>query len=512
MLKRPLSPRAHPLDRFAIFAMAALGVVILVIILLGDHAAARVRDCSWCDRKIGSENIAFMMTFTRPMDAASVEGNLTITPPLPGKFSWAGRRMAYTLDVPAPYGETFRISLDQARDSFSADESNSASFEAFESQFETRHRAFAYIGATGDEANRLVLNDLTQNTQKILTPENLIVLGFEPYPLGDKILLSAVDAATYQQGNLAPQLYTVSTGIPVNPPRDDLAPQSGLTLPRLFKNSQPAPAGEMSLILDNQGYQNLKFDLSPDGETIVVQRVNQENPADFGPWVIRNGQPSPLETEPGGDFLITPDSTSLLLLQGEGTAIIPLDETDLAAGTEPLDFLPDYGRVFDLKSDGTAAAMVNFNQDDPEKRYTESLFLVDNQGNEQQLMQVSGTIIDAQFSPTNQVLYVLASEVLPGENYVEQPLLSAINLEQETITDLLLLPPQQNLTMSLSPDGIALLLNVTTLQADVPPSQESQQIWLLPLFQTTAERLTGSPVQNKPEQLPLVGSMVAWLP
>jgi hypothetical protein len=42
--------------------------------------------------------------------------------------------------------------------------------------------------------------------------------------------------------------------------------------------------------------------------------------------------------------------------------------------------LPNYGQVLDLAADGSAAAMVNFNQNDPEKRFTESLFLVTNQG------------------------------------------------------------------------------------------------------------------------------------
>ncbi len=51
------------------------------------------------------QNISDVLTFDRPMDHASVEKNLVIDPPLPGKLSWAGRRLAYTLTSPIPYGE-----------------------------------------------------------------------------------------------------------------------------------------------------------------------------------------------------------------------------------------------------------------------------------------------------------------------------------------------------------------------------------------------------------------------
>jgi hypothetical protein len=45
------------------------------------------------------------------MDPVSVEAKpLTLDPPLPGKVSWAGRRMAYTLTEPLPYGESFTLS------------------------------------------------------------------------------------------------------------------------------------------------------------------------------------------------------------------------------------------------------------------------------------------------------------------------------------------------------------------------------------------------------------------
>lgn len=544
--RRSRRSRSHPLDRLAIMIIAGLSLALGLLILSGDHATARVRDFTWQDRQVGAEDQAFLLTFSRPMDVASVEKNLTLDPPLPGKVSWAGRRMAYTLTQPLPYGETFSVRLKGARDRYAATANGSSRFEPFQSQFETRPRAFLYIGAEGDEANRLVLADLSRQERTILTPKNLSVMDFKPYPLGDKVLFSASD--TSQAGSLLnQQIYTVTTGLIPRPPIDFAAQRPPLWQ-QLWPQKKTVPSGETTLVLDNSTYQNLKFDLSADGQTIVVQRVNQQNPADFGPWVVRQGSPpQPLETEPGGDFLIAPDSQSLLLLQGQGTAIIDLGSekgSGKARGpSQPLDFLPNYGRVLDLAADGSAAAMVNFNQDDPEKRFTESLFLVTNQGREEELLQVSGAIVDAQFDPTRQILYVLASELVqaPADSdtlqsedaYAEQPLLLAITLANGKASPLLRLPQQQRIHMSVAPDGRSLLID---LDGQTTPEGKTGApiIWNLPLVHpavpldaaesaegadttpsaaaTEASAASSMPTVTDPEEFPFSGLQATWLP
>ena len=349
------------------------------------------------------------------------------------------------------------------------------------------HRRFLYIGVEGDEANRLVLAELGRQERTILTPDNLVILAFEPYPLGDKVLFTATDTSA-QASLLDQQLYTVTTGI--QPPSGSLPLWRRLWL----WLSAPATPGELELLLDDKVYQNLKFDLSPDGQIIVVQRVNRQDPADFGPWVLRRGRARPLLTEPGGDFMIGPDSQTLLLLQGQGVGIIDLGDRTRRP-RQPLDFLPNFDflpnpdRVLDMAADGTAAAMVNFNQDDPEKRFTESLLLVTNQGREEELLQVSGSILEAHFDPTQPVLYVLATELVDSaENsdlnpdlppaadaYVEQPLLLAVTFDG-VVSPLLRLPQQQRIHMSVAPDGRSLLLDLASLSA-----AEGPKIWHLPL-------------------------------
>ena len=534
---------AQPLDRLALVVMAGLSLVLGILVLSGDHAMARVRDFTWQERQVGAEDRAFLITFSRPMDVASVEQNLTVDPPLPGKVSWAGRRMAYTLTDPLPYGESFTVSLSGARDRYASRTNRPSRFEPFQSQFESRPRAFFYIGTTGDEANRLVMADLRQQERTILTPKNLAVMAFKPYPLGDRVLFSATD--TSQESSLLNQeIYSVTTGLAPRPPEDFMGDRPPVWQ-RLLPKPAAAPSGQITLLLDDHDYQNLKFDLSADGQTIVVQRVSQQNPADFGPWLLREGKaPQPIETEPGGDFLIAPDSQSLLLLQGQGTAIIDLGDSTRGP-RQPLDFLPNYGRVLDLAADGGAAAMVNFNQDDPEKRFTESLFLVTNQGREEELMQVNGAILDAQFGPNRQVLYVLASELVEGRTnpepgtlqaidaYEEQPLLLAVTLADTSVTPLLRLPQRQRIHMSVAPDGRSLLID---LASQGPDAEAGARIWLLPIVQqpldleedetafsalaegdgedgegeTTAA--IAVPAVLEPEPFPFGGLQATWLP
>jgi hypothetical protein len=547
--KRQQQPRQQqPLDRVAPAVMLLLAGVIALMLLLGSQALPKVRTFSWQGKAVASADVAFMMTFTQPVNPESVEQNLKIEPELAGKFSWAGRRMAYTLAVPAPYGETYRISLPQAtalnRKSGGASNGQKG-FEPFESEFRTRDRVFAYVGAQGEEQGRLVLFNLTHKKKTLLTPVGKTVMDFQAYPGRDRILFLA--AENRSDNTIAfPQLYSVSTG---------LEAEAEAEAPRwqFWQRQRATPAaGQLNLILDNTEYQNLKFDLSLNGEVIVIQRVNQQDPADFGPWVLIEGEaPRKLKTEPGGDFKIAPDSTSLLLQQGKGTAVIAL-EPELKAtqakessaaneANKPLDFLPDYGLTLDIANDGSAAALVNFNQDDPAKQFTQSLFWVSNQGEEKPLLQTTGAILSAQFNEDNSILYCLVNRLVEDESaesdpkekaaefedlgekpYVVVPYLTAINVKTGKEQKLLEMPPQPEITVSLSPDGLAVLFdealpgNSQQVGSKEAPKTDlsgaTHRLWLLPLFSTLEERLNEAPVSLPPTELEIAGRQPMWLP
>ncbi|MBD2209051.1 Ig-like domain-containing protein [Calothrix sp. FACHB-156] len=489
----------QPLDRVAIALILLLSLLIGLIIWQGDAVKPRVRNFTWQNQQIGSEDVSFTLTFSRPMDTKSVEDNLKIEPPLAGKVSWAGRRMVYTLLTPAPYGTNYKVQLQGAKDKFAPLESTTRLVQPFTGSFRTRDRAILYIGVNPEEKGRLVLYNLTQEQKKILTPQDLVVMDFEPFPNGEKIVFSA--RTTNDQDLLSAQLYTVTTGIASQADQEAQSP------------------GRVDLVLDNKTYQNLKFDLSPDGETIVIQRGNKSNPGDFGLWVMPTSSESgekpiakPLKSQPGGDFMITPDSKAVAVAQGAGAAILPLE----GDATKPLDFLPQFGLVKAFSKDGSQAAMVKFNTD-----YTRDLFLVTNQGTQKPLLKTTGSILNCQFDPSSPTLYCLLTQLVSKEEYIEQPYVVAIDLKTAQQKPLLVLPiAQRNVQMNLSPDGLGLLFDqVVAQEATAPLSGNilktddgeaiaTSDLWLMPLL-PIADTTTAD---IKPEKLPLNGFDPHWLP
>lgn len=550
----------RPLDRGSIVLMLVLSTLIGGLLWRGDRTTPKVREFNWQGQEVGIADQAMIFTFSRPMDRVSVENNFRIHPPLSGKFSWAGRRMAYTLTQPIPYGTEYQVEINQAKDRFASNqpEMEQPVIHPFVGQFRSRDRAFIYLGVEGEETSAMVLYNLTKQEKRILTPPDLVVVDFEPYPTGERILFSATDRTDFEQGQFDPKLYTVTTGLN----RDLTENTDHIDL------SNIPPVGRIDQVLDSGNYQNLKFDLSPDGSIIIVQRANKDNPgADFGLWIIRENQAAqPLETETGGEFLITPDSNGLIMAQGQGLAILPLEDH-----TEPFDFLPRFGQVLNLSANGRQAAMIRFNSD-----FTQSLFLVTNAGIQKELWRTYGSILKAEFDPTQQILYCLVTRLIPGETYQEEPYLIAIDLTQvmadgseqasinptdepldeplneplkeglnntdttiepaqsqdipqeiqesqeineDAVYPLLRLANQRDISVSLAPDGLALLFDQiehqVTDNAAGPRSSDSKlvrksRLWLLPLI--PPEVLGQDVPLPEPEPLPIVGLHPRWLP
>jgi hypothetical protein len=485
----------QPIDKLAITLIVSLTLVIGGLIWLGNscgnqcllQTGPRVKEFSWENREIGAEDQAFIITFDRPMDHASVEKNLVIDPALPGKFSWAGRRLAYTLTSPIPYGEKYHLQIEGAREQFRSGNRLGQTLAIFEREFKSRDRAFAYIGTNGEEQGRLIFYNLTEEKKTLLTPADLTVMAFEFYPDGKKILFSAVAKNQGVQGIRELQLYQV--------------------------DSSQSPA-KIELVLDNKDYQNNHFDLAKDGETIVVQRIERRNPINFDLWAVKSGEkPQQLNIQ-GGEFLIAPDSKTLAVTQGEGIALLPL-KTE----TKPLDFLPKFGRILNFSADGTAAAMVNFNTDNAKMRYIRSLFYVNNQGLQKRLLNLQGSIIDCQFNATGSDLYCLLTELVTNsQEYKEKPYFAKIDVKTGQVTPLLELADYRDIHISLSPDSLAIIFDQLRTSYDTNPTN--------PLTTDSGETIIGGrlwmlipPLQDGVKasksdliELPLAGIRPQWMP
>ncbi|MFM6372970.1 MAG: hypothetical protein ACKPH1_02865 [Microcystis panniformis] len=474
-------------DRLVLASILALIAAISSILLQGNQVPTRGENFSWQGRKIGVRDNYFTLSFNRPIDRSDIETSLAINPPLPGKISWAGDRLTYTLTELPIYGKKYQVKLPIAQG------------EDFIGEFYSHDRAFAYIGVNQEERGRLIVCNIIQGANKvtelkktILTPEDLVVTDFQIYPRGDRILFSAFDRSDLGRDTPKQQLYTITTGLNHD------------------ENSQNLPSGRIERFLDAKTYQNLRFNLSDNGKTLIVQRINHGNPGDASLWVISDdGQSRPLGIQ-GDNFLLSPDGKKAVVSQTGGVAVIPLD----VQGGKP-QFLPTYEKILAFSRDGRQKLIVKSEPDNQR-----SLFLLNDRGESRLLLRTANPIISCEFEPRQEkTLYCLKSDlVMSSDGKVkEEPFLAIIELKTGKMIPLLSLPNYRDVQMSMSPDGVALLFDqLATIPFGVGndlvtgegSSIADGRLWLLPL-----------PDQFSPNSIPKIlpqelnaGFKPRWLP
>lgn len=496
----------QPLDRWVAgitLCNLAIGVILL---LLGNHTSPYVRDFNWQQQRVGAQEMQMVLTFNRPMDPVSVEEHLQIQPPLPGRMHKLGRRFFWTLTEPAPYGQTYRVRLQAA-----VDERGQPMARPFEGEFRTPDRQLLGISTEPGQRGRLFLFNLETGATTLLTPAGLKVTQMQPSADGRFVYYFAT--ATHLQHQ---DLY-----------RLDLEDQSS------------------QLLLDHQGYQNLRFQVSPTGELVVAERIPlQRDPmaaVQTELWIQKTSRDPferlELDTAVGGDFFISPDESNLLISQGQGVGIVPLHPRAAAES-----FLAQFGQTLAIRPDGAFGALLRFNPD-----YTRSLSIVSNTGNSQEILRTQGSILKGAFSPQAPIFYALVSEVshvggaehdsvgevaLDFPSYTESPRLLAITLRPADATqeeagkaiEVVRADYPVDLDFSISPDGR--MLAYTLLESfpgvpddpSAPLSRSGQaimasQVWLVDLQD-------GLPIPDgqrdshrwQERRLPLGSSTLAWIP
>ncbi|MGF1478759.1 MAG: Ig-like domain-containing protein [Cyanophyceae cyanobacterium] len=459
-------------DLVAVGAMAIIGALSAAVWVNGDRTPLHVTSFSWAEQTLGAEDQQLTLAFNGPIDPEFLD--VQIEPALPGTLSSNDRALVYTLAEPPIYGTAYQVSL---QGSFQDEEIS------FVRNVPTRDRLLAYIGVDEAEQGRLILYNLTQEQKSVLTPADLVVTDVAIYGSRDRLLFSAYERYD-EQGFSQQQLYTVTTG--------------------LEANATPQPSGRIHLLLDAQSYQNVKFDVAEDGKTMVVQRVNRQNPAESGLWIVSaDGTPRPLGI-PAENFVIAPDGHTVAVEQSTGIALIPIDE----GGSSQ--FYPGYSRILAFSADGTHKLLVKYNPD-----YTRSLFIISAE-EDRELFRTVGPIIDCRFK-SPETLFCLKTELIEDRGqYREEPYLAAIKVETNAEVPLLALPTYQDVQLSISPDRISLLFDQV---ATSPPSRDrfpiTQQgqaiaaglIWQLPLNDFPAF----APEEIVPEEL-VAGFHPVWLP
>ncbi|MDJ0579016.1 hypothetical protein [Crocosphaera sp.] len=468
-----------------------LMVAILTLLAMGDKVPFQVQYFSWEGKKVGVKDKTFTLSFNRSVNTKSVEKNLIITPPLDGRISWQGRSLIYTLNNPPIYGTNYQIKLDNVQLSYKDEK-----IKSFVSLFSTRDRVLAYIGIEGEEKGRLILYNITninQPQKTILTPPDLIVTNYKIYPNSEKIIFSAFEPNIRRNGLARQELYTVTTGFNVDPSK-----------------TPSQRAGRLRRILDSQEYQNTNFALSKNGKVIVVQRVNQRNKNDQSLWLIKENNQIISLGIPGSEFVISPDGKSLAVSQQGGIRMISLG----GDGSNSRIF-ENYERPLGFSSNGEKLVLVKDNVD-----YTRSLVVVSQNGENKELFRSPYPILECEFEPRDeQLLYCLKTDLVEGENgqYRQEPFLSVVDLKQGTDFPLLALPNSENVMLSMSPDGVALLFDqvVTTSpqsSTDLLTTEKQAiadgQVWLLSLPDLKEENKS---LKIQPQEL-IFGFKPQWLP
>ena len=456
----------QPLDRWV---MGVSGVSLLVLILLlawGYFSPPGVQEFSWQQRKVGAWERQMSLTFNRVMDQTSVEQNLRVEPELPYRQIWVGRRLVLTFPQPVPYGRTYQLHLSGAQD-----QQGRQMPGEFTGAFRTPDRQFLTIGVGGETAGQLLLVNLEVNREIPLTPPGRKITQI--YPTRDQ-----------------ETVYYLGT-------KDTIQNQD---LYQLSLSSQTS-----TLLLDHQHYQNLRLQVSPSGEVVIVERIDPQDPTGTQLWLRRGSSGSfqrlDLDTQLAGDFLITPDDRGLLMSQGQGVSVLSLEKDE-----ESESFLARFGQALDIKADGSEAAMVKFNPD-----YSRSLWIVSNTGDSQEILSTEGSYLGGEFAPADPVFYALVTERDP-EDFTESPQLLALNWETGERRTLIRAPFPTELDFSLSPDGRSLVYSVLQPSQGVPdprapigPTGQSiadGQLWWLDLQQADALA----------EPLEIAGAGVTWVP
>jgi hypothetical protein len=500
---RPLSQ----LDRAALTLMGILMALTVILLAVGDRSAPYVREFSWADRPVGADDNAFALRFSRSMDRPKVEAKIQIksdpsnpqsvfqpiSQVMPGKISWSGKKMLYTLNSPVPYGKSYELRVQDVTAVSNDGKPIGKEIAPFVQAFNTREKMFGYIGTAGADRGRLMIQRFPQTLESktskklpapvAITPPEYLVKDFRFTPGGEGIFFTALLASNGNELLSRQKIYRTS-----------------------IQNPQP------KLVLDSNEYQNIRFELSNDGKILVVHRVGVKNPSDFGIWVIDAQQGTTLQRiSQGGKFKITPDSASIAVSEGQGVALKPL-----VPGTDSTEFMARYGQLLSFSPNGAAAALEKYNDDS-----SRDLFLVTNQGVEKKLLNVKGEIQATQFAADARTLYAITAEFPQGvsenENladtgkYSAQPYLMSIDLTTFKSELLAKLPQQQDTTLSISPDGRSLLLDQVltggAVNQKILTAADGQ-----PIERGLISMLNLSQPKAKPELLPIAGYSPRWAP
>jgi Tol biopolymer transport system component len=180
--------RFDRLDRAALLAIAGLAVLIILLLLRGDQVGAQaVRLSPEAGAQGVSTRATIALTFDEPMDAASVEQRLRITPDVSGTLRWNGRTVTFVPQHALQSDSAYTVSVAAGAHS----ERGRSLLRDVTWSFRTGHPRVVYLSPVTGNANLLVSDIDTGGETRRITDEPLGVYDFAVSPDGQRIAYSA---------------------------------------------------------------------------------------------------------------------------------------------------------------------------------------------------------------------------------------------------------------------------------------------------------------------------------
>lgn len=372
------------IDRLFLSIVIALSLLIGGVLVRGDQTFPQVQTVKPADEQISISTNQIVLTFSRNMDRGSVQRGLQLTPELPGKFSWIGKKMAYSFDEPLEAGQSLELILSGAQDTLG----NPLEFD-YRKEYRVSQKFLWFI----NESQQLVRMDPASQVAKVVTPEDLLIRDFRIHSSGQMaFLMSELDSGGLSKNDLL---------------KLDLA------------------TGKTEKILDGTKEFIFSMELSPDGTFLLsrktqISEFDQSSLVDSGRlWVydLESEKWSPFWNPDihGNELFFSPDGSYLVgrLINGN-IAIVSVDED-----ADKSVYLENYPGSFALSPDGRKFVFVDF---EDVFSSPSDLLLRKNDGSTKKLVSGMGQIQSPVFNQQGDKVYFLMNQF--ENNFAETGLLS----------------------------------------------------------------------------------------
>lgn len=353
------------------FASLLLWLAIASVLIYGDRVQTSVEYFSLEDKSISPYAEQMTFEFNRSVDKDEMEKTFSITPETELELSWVGKKMVASFKAPLVEGQEYTVQLGD-----------------YENTFTTREKELFYIDSAGE--NRQILSyQLTSTEVEAITPEDLLVTNYQITADGNTIVFFGTPKEKVEEGDdysLFPNLYSISLETSIV--------------------TQLSPDEENSL--------NMYFKLSPDGKTILLNRLNlAEDGAPEGTELLisENGKKFKLFWEQGLTGLtqdtidFTSDSQFIVAHDWNRFKILPVKED-----TYPEQDLGNYAEILGFTDSRNRLLFLKW-KDDNLFAPSNELVVFDENGGKEIILEDLGVIGEVEMSKDGNRLVLILEEV-----------------------------------------------------------------------------------------------------